>query len=172
MLHRAWVHRSLLRRGVHQNGKLQNFWNKYGRLTFEPIYRCAASDLQEWEQIFIDTLKPTFNILKVAYSSQGYKHGSDALAKIKKHSKERGADQLKPFQFKKGKENFMKKGKFAACHKATSKPIKATKAGCQTRVFKSVGSAARMFGVDSNTVAYRAKGRIASDFKGWAFSYA
>lgn len=40
---------------------------------------CSVSELQAREQYWIDTLNPNYNVLKHAFSSQGYKHTSESL---------------------------------------------------------------------------------------------
>jgi hypothetical protein len=42
----------------------------------------ARKLILSWEQYYLDTLEPEYNILKVAGNSLGYKHSKEALAKI------------------------------------------------------------------------------------------
>jgi group I intron endonuclease len=44
---------------------------------------CSKTELSEREQYYIDKLSPEYNILKVAYSSFGYKHTMEAINKMK-----------------------------------------------------------------------------------------
>lgn len=168
---RANKHASELRKGIHPNAKLQRSWDKYRRLSLEPIYRCEASQLARWEQVFINELEPSLNILKVAYSGSGYKHTPEAIEKIRARSQKHKGAHLKEFRFKPGDDNWMRKGKWAPCHEATSKPIKATKEGCKPRRFKSAASAARFFKVLPALVQRRAQGRISAKLKGWEIEY-
>jgi group I intron endonuclease len=63
-------HRHLhdLKNNKHCNGKLQNYFNKYGieNLLFEVIEVCDIESLLIREQYFIDSKKPFFNICKIA----------------------------------------------------------------------------------------------------------
>jgi len=43
---------------------------------------CSISKLQEREQYWIDTLNPNYNVLKYAFSFQGYKHTPESLRLI------------------------------------------------------------------------------------------
>lgn len=70
-LHRRFVdHRNYLRKGISNNKKLQNAWNKYGEnaFKFEVIEKCDKNVLIEKEQYHIDTLKPEYNICPIASS--------------------------------------------------------------------------------------------------------
>ena len=43
-IHKRWLeHKGLLRRNIHDNGHLQNAWNKYGEATFDFIVECISS---------------------------------------------------------------------------------------------------------------------------------
>ena len=54
----------------HKNPKLQNHYNKYGKkdLVFSVLESCPIESLIEREQYYINTLKPWFNINKIAGS--------------------------------------------------------------------------------------------------------
>ena len=58
---------------------------KYGYANFklEILEYCAPEECIKREQYYIDTLKPEYNILKVAGSSLGYKHTEETLAILK-----------------------------------------------------------------------------------------
>lgn len=84
---RKSIHLHRLKKGNHPNKKLQNHFNKYGfnDLCFEIVEVVAdKNNLLNREQFFIDTLKPKFNILKVAGSWLGHKHNSESVKKISK----------------------------------------------------------------------------------------
>ena len=57
---------------------------KYGYSAFSltVLECCKLEDLIQREQHYLDTLCPEYNILTVAYSSLGYKHTEETLAKI------------------------------------------------------------------------------------------
>lgn len=61
---RIWDHRSTLRHKCHDNRYLQNAWNKYGEDNFDYyiIELCNEDILLEREQIYLDTMKPEYNI--------------------------------------------------------------------------------------------------------------
>ena len=63
-------HFARLKNGDHHNTYLQNHVNKYGikDLWADVIEFCPETDLIEREQYYIDTLKPAFNINKIAGS--------------------------------------------------------------------------------------------------------
>lgn len=81
--HRWNCHLSDLRLNKHHSIKLQRHYNLCGEsdLVFIIIEPCLPIFLITREQFYIDTLKPYFNINKVAGSVLGLKH-SDELKKI------------------------------------------------------------------------------------------
>jgi group I intron endonuclease len=70
--------------GTKSNIKLQNAINKYNLQDFVFIIfeYCEAENLILREQFYIDSLKPEYNILKVAGSLLGFKHTPESLAKM------------------------------------------------------------------------------------------
>lgn len=85
-------HLSKLRSNIHENQKLQNHFNKFGEkdLIFEIILFCPWKSLTFWEQIFIDGLKPYFNINPVATSRLGAKFSEESKQKLKQAKKLKG----------------------------------------------------------------------------------
>jgi len=81
---RRGVHLSLLKNKNHNNRKLQNHFNKYGKsdLVFSILIGCDKEDLIITEQFYIDAYNPWFNILRLAGSPRGYKHSEEAKIKI------------------------------------------------------------------------------------------
>lgn len=74
-----WLyHRSSLRRGKHHSRLLQNAWNKYGEAAFQfKVVEYAPRDavaLAEREQMWLDVIKPAYNIAPVSASTLGIKH--------------------------------------------------------------------------------------------------
>ena len=55
----------------------------YNNFSLDILEYCESSVLIKREQYYLDTLKPKYNILKIAGSSLGYKHSSDTLLKFK-----------------------------------------------------------------------------------------
>ena len=89
MASRRRDHWKALRKGDHDNSKLQHAWNKYGESAFEfvPLCTCRPEDLTTCEQVAMDHLEPFYNILRVAGSSLGYKHTDEVkivLSKLRK----------------------------------------------------------------------------------------
>lgn len=92
-------HRSDLRRGIHDNKKLQYAWNKYGEsaFRFEHILSCEKDLLLKNEQLLIDTtsaVKSGYNICPVAGNTIGVKLSPESRARMaaaqrgRKHSEE------------------------------------------------------------------------------------
>lgn len=79
-------HKSMLKRNCHGNRHLQHTWNKYGEdiFKFDIIEYCNIDKLIEREQFYIDNLKPTFNIAKVAGNTLGVLHSKESKLKISK----------------------------------------------------------------------------------------
>jgi len=77
-------HRRDLKCGKHANSRLQNAWNKYGEaaFTFRPLLICAPKDLLDYEQCFLDVLKPEYNIAKIAGSQLGTKRSVESRARM------------------------------------------------------------------------------------------
>lgn len=73
---RISVHKKTLLRGTHHSKYMQNHVNKYGidDLLFSLMESVDDHSLIEREQYYIDTLKPEFNICKIAGSCLGVKH--------------------------------------------------------------------------------------------------
>ena len=57
----------------------------YSKFKLEILEYCDPKVNSKREQYYMDYLKPEYNVLKVAYSSLGYKHSEEALVKIKKN---------------------------------------------------------------------------------------
>jgi len=78
-------HINKLRLNKNNCGIVQNAWNKYGEENFEFIvleYVENEEKLIEKEQYYLDTLKPHYNIRKVAESNRGVKRTPEALIKF------------------------------------------------------------------------------------------
>lgn len=70
---RWYYHTRRLERNIHENKRLQNHYNKYGKEDFiySLVLGCNKEDLISTEQYFLDVYDPYFNICKKAYSSLG-----------------------------------------------------------------------------------------------------
>jgi group I intron endonuclease len=87
---RRWVNHLLkLKNNKSENSKIQNHYNKYGKgdLQFSIIESfdfISKEHLLSREQHYIDTLKPFFNIVKIAGSNLGFKHSKETIEKNRK----------------------------------------------------------------------------------------
>ncbi len=77
-------HLSNLRRDVHRSAHLQNAFNLYGEDVFQFQILCSVDpDLCVlFEQMFMDKLKPEYNLASIAGSNLGYKHSPEARANM------------------------------------------------------------------------------------------
>lgn len=68
-------HKNDLQKNKHHSILLQRAWNKYGEelFEFEILENCAPSMLISREQYLFDTLKPKYNISRIAGSNYGCK---------------------------------------------------------------------------------------------------
>ena len=83
-LKRRWaVHKSRLLGGTHENGYLQNAWDKYGKGAFEfrVLLHCDPEMCVPFEQMAMDTLDPEYNIAPVAGSCLGVTHTEETRKK-------------------------------------------------------------------------------------------
>ena len=79
------AHLSLLRRGGHHSRHLQHAWNCYKEYNFrfeafEPV--ANPDHLIAVEQVFLDYMKPAYNICKTAGSRRGVPHSEETKKKI------------------------------------------------------------------------------------------
>ena len=81
---RWYQHRNQLLKAKHHSFLLQRHFNVHGMgdLRFHVIQPCPESELQYWEQSFIDILKPYFNISPSAGSQAGFRHSESAKQKM------------------------------------------------------------------------------------------
>ena len=94
-------HLSELKNNKHNNKKMQNYFNKHSLDNFNYIVLvlCSEEELIVKEQFYLDFLNPYFNVLKKAYSLEGYKHSNEAKIKISNKNKGR---KMTDEQIKKG----------------------------------------------------------------------
>lgn len=101
-------HFSNLKLGKHPNNILQRSFNKYGsnQFTFEVIeYVPDKNSLIEREQHYLDTLKPEYNICKIAGSRLGVKYSEEKLKIITE------ANRLMAFRYKNSNIPHFNKGR-------------------------------------------------------------
>jgi group I intron endonuclease len=98
-------HFSRLRRGVHENKRLQRSWNKYGEESFQFIVCDSDIPLEallRYEQVWIDWTNPSFNLNRIASSVLGYRHTAETKAKMS--AKARARKVQRPFPNWKGRK--------------------------------------------------------------------
>ena len=94
LFYKRWSeHRVKLRKNMHPNKRLQNFWNKYGESSFkfkivEVISNPTKELLEQREQYHIDLHNSAdrnigFNIRKIASSNLGMKHTDETKEKMR-----------------------------------------------------------------------------------------
>lgn len=84
-IYQRWQsHLNTLKRNKHENKKLQNHYNKYGKndLIFSIVIGCDKADLISTEQFYIDALNPYFNICKIAGNCLGIKRTEETKHKL------------------------------------------------------------------------------------------
>lgn len=78
------AHRANLRKGAHHSPHLQSSWEKNGEgaFAFEILELCVPRELLAREQVWIDRLKPAFNVCRVAGNTLGRKCSPETRARI------------------------------------------------------------------------------------------
>ena len=86
---RKYMHLHNLKLNKHHNKHLQSSFNKYGEcnFNFNIVEECLKEDLIKKEQYYIDTLKPEYNICKIAGSIEGIKRSEETKRKISESNK-------------------------------------------------------------------------------------
>lgn len=99
---RRSVHFSLLRKNLHPNIHLQRAWNKYGNDSFEfnILLFCRRDVLIFYEQRFLDTITPAYNLSPTANSNLGTKYNYSKLSKIKSGISRRGVPKSEDWRIK------------------------------------------------------------------------
>ena len=110
-------HLSELKNNKHNNKKMQNYFNKHSldNFNYRVLVLCSEQELIVKEQFYLDFLNPYFNVLKKAYSLEGYKHTEDSKIRISNRNKGR-----------KMTEEQVKKGVLSRKGQKTSKGCKRT----------------------------------------------
>lgn len=87
---RRWSqHRNSLKTGTKNNPHLHCAWQKYGAENFEfsILVLCDRDKVLEWEQKFIDSEKPKYNICKIAGSRIGVPQSEETVERRIKNSR-------------------------------------------------------------------------------------
>lgn len=83
--YRFTAHLNLLNKQIHSNIHLQRSFNKHSIENFviNALIYCPENELLDWEQFFIDQLKPEFNISLSSLSPmKGRKHSEATMEKL------------------------------------------------------------------------------------------
>lgn len=92
-------HHKKLRKDIHRNPRLQNFYNKYGEesIKFQVILYCSKDSLLKIEQQYLDKLNPFFNICEVAGRTTGFSFSEEQRKQLSKAKKKFFEDGGKPW---------------------------------------------------------------------------
>lgn len=104
-------HKTQLKKLKHSNYKLQKDFIKYGSdyFNFQIIEECDKTCLIELEQHYLDLYKPSYNILKRAYSNLGYKHTPETIEKLRILAKNNAKNNHYIFNQPRGEKAIMAK---------------------------------------------------------------
>ncbi len=85
MRKRLWDHRNLLRKGVHENRRLQEAWNEAGGegFQFKMVLLCQKKDLYFYEQLLFDLYKPVYNLAPRAGGGRQTQFSAEQLKEIR-----------------------------------------------------------------------------------------
>lgn len=182
--HRVKGHLNSLKRGQHKNRKLQSHCDKYGveDLIFEKLeYVKNSVDLIPREQYYIDTLKPVFNICKIAGSSLGVVRTDEYKRKMSlskaggKHRPECNAEKSARMKGKK-RPNFRykhseeTKAKIKANHASARPIIQTCLCGHLVKEYPCILSAAKELGISPATISSCLRGFTKSS-AGYLWTY-
>lgn len=118
----------------------------YSSFKLEILEYCIKDNLLSKEQDYLDTLKPEYNILKIAGSSLGYKHSEGTRAKMSSSHKGLSAGHLNPM-FGKSRPRPVGAGK-----PYTQIEVIDTKNGVTTR-YNSISAAALALNIAQSTIS-------------------
>lgn len=126
------AHLSYLNRNQHHSRALQRAWNLYGKdsFEFEIISYVPVDRLIDVEQIKIDSLRPEYNVCKIAGSTAGRKTSDETKALLskaitgKKRSEETKARMREAWKYRKPMPpmSLETRRKISALHKGKPKP--------------------------------------------------
>jgi len=84
LVHRWKHHKGDLNGNHHHSHILQNAWNKYGKdnFIFKPLIYCDPGMTLIYEQMYLDAMRPEYNIEKLAGSHLGCKRSEETKCKM------------------------------------------------------------------------------------------
>lgn len=89
------THKRQLKKGTHHSILLQRAYNKYGTdyFKYRVICKCDKNYKQFIEQLYLDSMKPEYNISKSSKCPMlGRKHSQESIEKFKKRNVAKGED--------------------------------------------------------------------------------
>jgi len=116
LIKRYYTHINHIRTGKNSCVKLIRAVNKYGEenFTFEIVCECPTEEVLKVEQRYIDSLKPHYNVAKIAGSNLGIKRTEEVKLKKSASQKENWKDESYRV---KHLENLSKNWKSGTSHK-------------------------------------------------------
>lgn len=107
-------HKRLLKKGIHENSRLQNVFNKYGLPEMEVIIYCKVNMLTPLEQSVLNISfgkEDCCNLVPLANSTKGYKHTEECKKRIGELSKKKIFTEEYREKLRKRKPNITMLGK-------------------------------------------------------------
>jgi group I intron endonuclease len=187
-------HFSKLRKNCHPNRKLQNSFNKYGKddFYFEIVMFCTDDLLRKTEQLYLDLIKPEFNISKDATAPmQGRKHTQSSKEKFKSRKYAAGKNHYlfgkrmpkstvdKIILAKTGKKRSLEtRKKMSETAKTVNAISRVDRSLCRKKIrdsegniFSSLVETSKFHGISVSSVCDVLKGRSKKTKKGITFEY-
>lgn len=98
------LHLHELRHKKHQNGRLQNSFNKHGEnvFVFKIVELCSPPVLTDREQFYLDTIRPYENGYNLAMGARrvmiGFKHSEESIKKMSESQKKKWIGKIHPLK--------------------------------------------------------------------------
>lgn len=165
-LNRRWYkHIWRLKRNEHHSIILQRAFNKYGinSFIFEVLEFTEINCLIEREQIWIEKLKPQYNVCPTAGSSKGFKHSEETKEKLRIMNL---GEKNPRYGFKYPKKEKIKKEK-----KYKKKPIIRLDNNGEEKEYDSITSATLELGTKNSGGIHDVLSGRRKKYKGYFFKY-
>ena len=112
-------HMSYLRRGQHQNQRLQRAYDKYNEFTFEVVLVCETNELDRYEQWFLDTYHSMEKCANMATYAESPGRGRTVSQEERQRQSERMQGNKRSLGYKHTQEA---KDRISAARKARKMP--------------------------------------------------